>query len=86
MESTISLCLLESCASVGDAQRRQFFFGDWYAPKDGYFEPTAGPGFGCELDDPQADALLVCGCAMPSSAWGSRRSVRESVSIGWVLC
>ena len=29
----------------------QWFYRDWYAPKDGYFEPPAGPGFGYELDE-----------------------------------
>jgi L-alanine-DL-glutamate epimerase-like enolase superfamily enzyme len=29
----------------------QIIYRDWYAPKDGYFEPTAGPGFGYELEE-----------------------------------
>lgn len=29
----------------------QYFYRDWYAPKNGYFEPPAGPGFGYELDE-----------------------------------
>ena len=29
----------------------QYFYRDWYAPKDGYYEPPAGPGFGYELDE-----------------------------------
>ena len=29
----------------------QYFYRDWYEPKDGYFEPPAGPGFGYELDE-----------------------------------
>lgn len=29
----------------------QWFYRDWYAPKNGFFEPPAGPGFGYELDD-----------------------------------
>ena len=28
----------------------QYFFRDWYEPKDSYYEPPAGPGFGYELD------------------------------------
>jgi L-alanine-DL-glutamate epimerase-like enolase superfamily enzyme len=29
----------------------QWFYRDWYAPQNGYFELPAGPGFGYELDD-----------------------------------
>jgi L-alanine-DL-glutamate epimerase-like enolase superfamily enzyme len=29
----------------------QYFYHDWYEPKDGYYEPPAGPGFGYELDE-----------------------------------
>ena len=29
----------------------QYFYRDWYEPKDGYYEPPAGPGFGYELDE-----------------------------------
>jgi L-alanine-DL-glutamate epimerase-like enolase superfamily enzyme len=29
----------------------QYFYRDWYAPKDGYFEPPSGPGFGYDLDE-----------------------------------
>ncbi|MFN8526462.1 MAG: mandelate racemase/muconate lactonizing enzyme family protein [Chloroflexota bacterium] len=29
----------------------QYFYRDWYEPKNGYFEPPAGPGFGYELDE-----------------------------------
>jgi L-alanine-DL-glutamate epimerase-like enolase superfamily enzyme len=29
----------------------QYLRRPWYAPKDGYFEPPAGPGFGYELDE-----------------------------------
>jgi L-alanine-DL-glutamate epimerase-like enolase superfamily enzyme len=29
----------------------QYWYRDFYAPKDGYFEPPAGPGFGYELDE-----------------------------------
>jgi len=29
----------------------QYFYRDWYAPKGGYYEPPAGPGFGYELDE-----------------------------------
>ncbi|MCC7372447.1 MAG: mandelate racemase/muconate lactonizing enzyme family protein [Chloroflexi bacterium] len=29
----------------------QHFYRDWYAPKNGYFELPAGPGFGYELDE-----------------------------------
>ncbi len=29
----------------------QYFYKDWYEPKDGSYEPTAGPGFGYELDE-----------------------------------
>ena len=32
-------------ATFGNANV-QYFYKDWYAPKDGYFEPPAGPGFG----------------------------------------
>ena len=32
----------------------QYFFRDWYAPVDGYFQPPAGPGFGYELDEEKA--------------------------------
>jgi len=24
---------------------------NWYEPKDGYYEPAAGPGFGYEFDE-----------------------------------
>jgi L-alanine-DL-glutamate epimerase-like enolase superfamily enzyme len=29
----------------------QYFYHDWYAPKNGHFEPPPGPGFGYELDE-----------------------------------
>jgi L-alanine-DL-glutamate epimerase-like enolase superfamily enzyme len=29
----------------------QHFYRDWYEPKDGSYEPPAGPGFGYELDE-----------------------------------
>ena len=29
----------------------QYFYRDWYEPKDGYYEPPSGPGFGYELDE-----------------------------------
>ena len=29
----------------------QWFFKDFYQPRDGYFEPPTGPGFGYELDE-----------------------------------
>jgi L-alanine-DL-glutamate epimerase-like enolase superfamily enzyme len=29
----------------------QFFYRDWYEPKNGYYELSAGPGFGYELDE-----------------------------------
>jgi L-alanine-DL-glutamate epimerase-like enolase superfamily enzyme len=29
----------------------QYFYRDWYAPKAGYYELPAGPGFGYELDE-----------------------------------
>ena len=29
----------------------QHFYRDWYAPKDGYYQPPSGPGFGYELDE-----------------------------------
>jgi L-alanine-DL-glutamate epimerase-like enolase superfamily enzyme len=29
----------------------QWFYRDVHEPKDGWSEPPAGPGFGCELDD-----------------------------------
>ena len=29
----------------------QYFYRDWYEPKDGYYLPPAGPGFGDELDE-----------------------------------
>jgi hypothetical protein len=37
-------------ATLGNANV-QYFYQDWYAPKDGYYEPPAGPGFGYTLDD-----------------------------------
>ena len=30
---------------------RRYFYRDWYEPKDGYYLPPAGPGFGYELDE-----------------------------------
>jgi L-alanine-DL-glutamate epimerase-like enolase superfamily enzyme len=29
----------------------QIFYRDWYEPKDGYYQPPAGSGFGYELDE-----------------------------------
>ena len=29
----------------------QWFYRDVYEPRDGYFEPPTGPGFGYELDE-----------------------------------
>jgi hypothetical protein len=29
----------------------QYFYRDWYEPKDGYYELPAGFGFGYELDE-----------------------------------
>lgn len=29
----------------------QYFYQDWYAPQNGYFDPPTGPGFGYELDE-----------------------------------
>ena len=29
----------------------QWWYQDYYAPKNGYFEPPTGPGFGYELDE-----------------------------------
>jgi hypothetical protein len=29
----------------------QWFYRDWYAPKDGSYELPSGPGFGYELDE-----------------------------------
>jgi hypothetical protein len=29
----------------------QYFYRDWYEPKDGYYELPSGPGFGYELDE-----------------------------------
>ncbi|HZO31741.1 MAG TPA: hypothetical protein VFH48_37750 [Chloroflexota bacterium] len=37
-------------ATFGNANV-QYFYRDGYAPKDGYFQPPVGPGFGYELDE-----------------------------------
>jgi L-alanine-DL-glutamate epimerase-like enolase superfamily enzyme len=29
----------------------QYFYRDWYEPKDGFYEPPSGPGFGYTLDE-----------------------------------
>ena len=40
-------------ATFGNANV-QYFYKDWYAPKAGYYELPAGPGFGYELDEGSA--------------------------------
>jgi L-alanine-DL-glutamate epimerase-like enolase superfamily enzyme len=29
----------------------QYLYQDWYEPKDGYYQPPDGPGFGYGLDE-----------------------------------
>lgn len=39
-------------------QNVQYFFKDFYQPKDGYFEPPSGPGFGYAIDEGKVEKRI----------------------------